>query len=253
MRSRSSYSGSVPEDTSFADGRKVEHGVAITCTAGNRLRSPQEWQEEPLAVGRRRDCDSDMFLWRLDGIYTASKSGKIGEVAQHAAVRSAGDRCGDLWTGLNLHRVPSFQTREERWLSIAESRFEVCFQRGIVNFPWAVWKVEHVRRGEEFSGVGSGNYYPLSVLHQCSQCVFLSRAERPDVRQNQCLPVEVRQCTGGNDLKLQMLLHQENEDAAIGSNEVSSIKVPRIRGKINANWVNGNAWRVKLLFIRLYP
>ena len=97
-----SYSRSVPKDTSFGDGRKVEHGMAIRCDGGNRLRSTQEWQEEALAVGRRRYDDPDMLLRRLDRIFATPKAHKIGEVTHHGAVRGAGDRRGNLWTSLNL-------------------------------------------------------------------------------------------------------------------------------------------------------
>src|SRR5882724_12882828 len=117
----------------------------------------------------------------------------------------------------------------------------------------AILNPDNIGSPGKLRDIGAGDDQLLAAGNIVLQPTSLLITQDAYIRQNQGVALKLGQSARGYHLKLQVLLHQQNEDAPIGTNELIRVVIPRLGGEVDSNWMNWDAWQIEGLLVRLNP
>ena len=130
---------------------------------------------------------------------------------------------------------------------------EVLLQGRAVILSRALAEAEDICCGAKSGDILSCDHQNFIATNVSPKPRPLTLTHDPHIGKNQSASLEIGKRAGSDNLKLQVLLHEQNEDSAIGSDEFVRVVVSRLGRKVNADRIDGCAWPVEGFLVGLDP
>src|SRR5215469_5290573 len=180
-----------------------------------------------------RDDNLNSALRGLYRVLSSPEPCEIGEEYVWLSVDTR-DGCSHGQRSDHVDFLSQFQGAEKFSLFVRARRSKILLQVREIFCSRALAETNDILAIPEAGCVlASDDQRPAAVSVLLQQGFFIITND-PHVRNDQSAALERRQCSRGHHLKLEMFLHQQDQNATIGRDELIGIVISRARGEINA-------------------